>query len=53
MVIVMLGAETKAGVMDRVCIAEMSLFPLSVPTDIQGQARGLREDRAKSWKEAG
>lgn len=31
MVIVMLGAEAKAGVMDRVCVAEMSLFPRMHP----------------------
>lgn len=53
MVTVMLGAGTKARVMDRGLHSGNGLVPSNVPTDIEGQAKGLREDRARSWKEAG
>lgn len=53
MVIVMLGAGTMAGVMDRGCREEVGLFPHVCPLTLDRQAKGFREDRAMSWEEAG
>lgn len=53
MVIVMLGAGTKAGMMDRGCRVEVGLSPHMWPLTLDGQAKGFQEDRAMSWEEAG
>ena len=52
MVIVRLGTGTKPGVMDQGC-SGVGPVPPNVPADVEGQAKGVRKDGAKSWEKAG